>query len=289
MIQSLWQATFIGPKSSIDTLSNLLDSEAIASFELDQKNDVWRLQAIYEDAPTRESLEQLIHDLQLNQDSLELSIEELPPVDWLAENRKSFPPLELGSFYIYGSHHENQPLPMNKICLHIDAATAFGTGQHATTQGCLALLEKLPKQAFTTGLDVGCGTGILAMAGARLLQIPFVALDIDDDAVQMADENIKRNALEKNVQVILSDGVSNACVLKHAPYSLIFANILAEPLIHLAKSIVEKASVNGFIILSGLMTHQEQDVLEAYLKEGCKKLDDYIQGDWCSLLLKRID
>lgn len=287
MTQPLWQVTILGSKSSIDTLSHLLDSEAISSFELDPKKDLWRLQAIYTNEPIHESLEQLIHDLQLSQDTLDFSIQELPSIDWLAENRKSFPPLELGSFYIYGSHHEDQPLPPNKICLHIDAATAFGTGQHATTQGCLALLEQLPKQSFTHGLDVGCGTGILAMAGARLLNIPFVALDIDDDAVQMADENVKRNNLKDRVFVALSDGVANTITSQYAPYSLVFANILAEPLIQLAPSIVKETALDGFIILSGLMVHQEQDVLDAYIKAGCTKQSDYILGEWCSLLLKR--
>ena len=288
MTSPLWQALFMGPRATIETLSHLIDSEAISSFEVDAHNDVWRLQALYVDPPLKEHLETLIRDLGLERSTLSLSIEALPPCDWLAENRKSFPPLALGSFYIYGSHHEDMPLPQGKICLHIDAATAFGTGQHATTQGCLSLLEDLQNQAFDNGLDIGTGTGILAMAGARLLGIPFVAVDIDEDAVEMASENITKNKLNDWIDVGLSDGTSTPVVQNKAPYSLVCANILAEPLMCLAEEIVAITKPKGSIILSGLMHHQSDAVLEAYHKAGCTHLKTHRDGDWCSLLLQRL-
>lgn len=284
---TLYQVTLKGPRAAIETLSHLLDSEAISSFEVDAKGDLWRLQAIYEVKPCLDGLQALIHSLDFDPSLLTLLLETLPARDWLAENRKSFPPLELGSFYIYGSHHEDLSLPSSKICLHIDAATAFGTGQHATTQGCLLLLESLKGAPIKNGLDVGTGTGILARAGVRFLNIPFVAVDIDADAVAMAAENVIKNKLKDQIQVGFSDGADTSLVKDHAPYDLIFANILAEPLIQLAPDLTAQAADQGILILSGLMNHQAQSVSEAYVAQGWTPSSSHVDGDWSSLLMKR--
>lgn len=284
---TLYQVTLMGPRAAIEILSHLLDSKAISSFEVDAKRDLWRLQAIYEIKPSLDGLQSLIHSLDFDPSTITLMLESLPARDWLAENRKSFPPLELGSFYIYGSHHEDLPLPSSKICLHIDAATAFGTGQHATTQGCLLLLESLKKAPIKNGLDVGTGTGILAMAGVRFLDVPFVAVDIDADAVSMAAENVSKNKLQDQIQVGFSDGADTSLVKDHAPYDLIFANILAEPLIQLAPDLTAQAAEQGVLILSGLMNHQAESVRDAYEAEGWTLNASHVDGDWSSLLMKR--
>lgn len=284
---TLYQVTLKGPRAAIEILSNLLDSQAISSFEVDAKNDLWRLQAIYESKPCLDNLQALIHSLDFDPSKMTVLLESLPACDWLAENRKSFPPLELGSFYIYGSHHEDLPLPSSKICLHIDAATAFGTGQHATTQGCLLLLESLKDAPIKNGLDVGTGTGILAMAAVRFLNVPFVAVDIDADAVAMAAENVIKNKLQDQIQVGFSDGADTSLVKDHAPYDLIFANILAEPLVQLAPDLTAQATENSILILSGLMNHQAESVSDAYKAEGWTLNASHVDGDWSSLLLKR--
>jgi ribosomal protein L11 methyltransferase len=289
MTHPLWHLTAITSKEGALLLSEILDFAAASCFEDKQEKNLWNVEILFEEKPDVPALQHFIED-SFSSQSLTLPLlkfEELPAKDWLKENRQAFPPLEVGTFYIYGSHIEETP-PVEKICLKIDASIAFGTGQHATTQGCLMALESLRSHSFKNGLDMGCGTAILAMAMARLFTIPVLAVDNDADAILMSQENIHVNNLSSLITPLQSDGFNHPTVVKKAPYDLIAANILAEPLIHLAPMMASHLDKNGLVILSGLLTSQKESVLNAYKEAGFQELSHIPLQEWSTLVLKRL-
>ncbi|WP_085784820.1 50S ribosomal protein L11 methyltransferase [Candidatus Nucleicultrix amoebiphila] len=284
----LWQLTFITHKQVIPLLAECFDSAAQSAFEIDAAQNLWRVTALFEESPDYEVLKNqinILHEtLGLNFSSFELI--KLDQKDWLAENRKSFPPIEIGDFYIYGSHFEGT-LPSDKICFNIDAATAFGTGQHETTKGCLLALLKIKEKKFQNILDLGCGTGILAMAAAALFQTKVIATDNDKDAIAKTSENILKNNFKDKIEVFHSDGFSNPILIARSPFDLIIANILADPLIHLAPAIAQHTSPQSLVILSGLLETQKTDVEKAYIAQGYRLIDQLKMNEWSVLILQK--
>ncbi|MFN7710374.1 MAG: 50S ribosomal protein L11 methyltransferase [Holosporales bacterium] len=278
----MWQLKSVQDKESAARLADILSeiADATSWFE-DPKG--WGVLAIFETKPVEEGLNELFAAAGL---SVNYILEALEQRDWLAENRKHFPALTIGNFYIYGSHITD-PLPADKICLLIDAATAFGTGQHGTTQGCLAALQRLASDKLSPKrvLDLGCGTAILAMAAARLFpNSTIIAADNDEEAVMRARLNSIDNALDA-IEVCLSEGFSHEDL--HHPHDLILANILAEPLIHLARDMYRYTAGGGFVILSGLLVSQQQAVVDAYLQQGFQLIEAQHIGEWATLLLRK--
>jgi len=212
----------------------------------------------------------------------------LPDIDWLAENRASFAPIRAARFHIHDSDHLEPPAP-GVIAIRIDAATAFGTGRHATTFGCLEAIDRLAtarrRAALAPALDLGCGTGVLAIAAAKRLHIPVTASDIDPDSVSMTALNARVNGVADLVRVHRSVGLDAAAVRRPGPYGLIMANILARPLVALSPAIAGVLAPGGAVILSGLLVTQEPAVLAAYRRQGL-----YLQGrirrdEWSVLTL----
>ncbi len=218
-----------------------------------------------------------------------LTSEKLPDTDWLAENRKQFPALEIAGFYIYGSHIED-PQPQDHIPLKIDASTAFGTGSHATTHGCLQALQDLKQDGFhpKTVLDVGTGTGILGMGAVRLFDCPVVATDIDQDAVEKAAYNVDLNTLQNHMAVVKADGVDDDHVAKAGPYDIVLANILAGPLMDMADTIKGSLASKGFMILSGILDHQAQDVIDTYVDGSLILKRKSTREEWATLVFQKV-
>ena len=216
-----------------------------------------------------------------------LTKEKLPEKDWVAENRKQFPALEIAGFYIYGSHISD-PQPQDYIPLQIDASTAFGTGNHATTHGCLSALQILKGEGYKpqNPLDIGTGTGILAMGIAKIFDISVLATDIDQDAVDKATYNASLNDLADHMSVIKADGVDDANIQSKAPYDLVVANILAGPLMDMAPDIKSVIHSGGYLILSGILDHQVDSIKKAY-DDGTLVLskETYID-EWVTLIFK---
>jgi ribosomal protein L11 methyltransferase len=179
-------------------------------------------------------------------------------------------------------------VPKNLIGLEIDAGMAFGTGRHETTKGCLLAVAKLAKsRKFKKPLDVGTGTGILAFGVARLCKVDVIAGDNDADAVRVAKENAALNQLSKQVRILKSDGYRAKAIRDNAPYDLVTANILANPLIELAPSLARVLAKDGRAVLSGLLNEQAKDVLAAHEAVGLA-LDFRLRlGDWSVLVLRR--
>ena len=279
----MWRLSFLSSVAEAEYLASQLEDFclAVSWFEKDAQAQVWQVEATFEEQPVEKNIKSLLGAL-----SYELA--PLPSKDWLSENRKSFPAIDIGPFYIYGSHHQEK-LPEGKIAFRIDAATAFGTGQHATTQGCLLALHDLKQAGIKVQnyLDLGCGTAVLAMAMARLFQIRGIASDNDPEAVDRANLNVAENHLERFVEVILSEGFSHERLEAQAPYSLIAANILADPLIALSPEMARFMAEEGKVILSGLLQTQQQGTLKAYEKVGFSLQKTYPMAEWVTLVLKK--
>lgn len=205
----------------------------------------------------------------------------MPDKNWLKESYQSFPPVEIGRYYIYGSHVQTPP-PADKVGLCIDAATAFGTGEHQTTCGCLTALDALDIKPRRV-LDVGCGSGILAMAYAKTYGEPADAVDIDAESVSVARQNVVRNGLEHLVRVWQSDGYRDVV----GKYDLILSNILARPLKEMAPDLAAHLNQEGCAIISGFLTRQEHWVLKSYTELGFYAATRYRIKGWSTLVLKR--
>ncbi|HXP06357.1 MAG TPA: 50S ribosomal protein L11 methyltransferase [Stellaceae bacterium] len=200
--------------------------------------------------------------------------------DWLAENRRAFPPQCIGRFFIHGSHWHETP-PVGAIAVEIDAASAFGTGEHASTRGCLIAFDRLARRhRFRRVRDVGTGSGILAIAAAKALRRKVLASDIDPEAVRVARHHTRRNGLARLVRVERTAGASGR------GHDLVFANILARPLMLMARDLSRSVAPGGRAILSGLLTRQEAGVLAAYRTQRLA-LDFRIVIDGWSILVLR--
>lgn len=215
-----------------------------------------------------------------------LQVEKLPSTDWLAASYAAFPALTIGRFFIHGSHDPG-PAPAGKIGLCIDAATAFGSGEHPTTEGCLIAIDRLAKRLRPARLlDMGCGTGILAFAMARRFGRPVVAADIDAESVRVARVNTRVNRLARRVRTILSAGYDNPAVAAGGPYDLIVANILARPLCRMAGDLTRHLAPGGTAVLSGLLDRQEAQVLSAHRAVGLHLAARIKVGVWPTLILR---
>jgi len=212
---------------------------------------------------------------------LVLSEEHIRERDWLAENRRAFPPQRIGRFLVHGSHWRDKP-PPGAIALEIDAASAFGTGEHPSTRGCLLAFDRLAKRRrFRRIRDIGTGSGILAIAAAKRLRRVIAASDIDPVAVNVARHHVRRNGLQRLMRVDRAAGAGRG-----GGYDLVFANILARPLMLMARDLARGVAPGGRAILSGLLRRQEAGTLAAYRSQGLA-LDFRIVIDGWSILALR--
>ncbi|MBR6412045.1 MAG: 50S ribosomal protein L11 methyltransferase [Alphaproteobacteria bacterium] len=273
------------PESAVPTFEMALEETAGAVLtRLIEKGKYaghWELQAIFETEPDKGILKSLITNaaLRTNISVPKLTLKKMPDINWLEASYQGFPPIEVRDFYIYGSHVKGD-LPKDKITLQIDAATAFGTGEHQTTHGCLEALSDLTRTPKTV-LDVGCGSGILGMAFAKKYHAPVDAVDIDPESVRVAILNAQKNGLQKQMTIWQSDGYQEV----QKKYDLIFCNILAKPLIEMAPHLVKHLNPNGCAILSGFLIGQEKWVRKAHEKAGLKFLKSYRVNGWSTLVM----
>jgi ribosomal protein L11 methyltransferase len=215
---------------------------------------------------------------------LAVTTEVLADADWLAMALSGLPPVRAGRFFVFGMHDRGR-VPVNTINLRIEAGAAFGTGHHGTTVGCLLAYHQLRKRRrFNRVLDVGTGTGVLAIAAAKTGARIALGTDIDRVSIRIARENARVNRVL--ARFVHADGLSHRLVARTAPYDLIFANILARPLATLSRPITRNARTGGAIILSGLLRGQARFVLAAFRSHGAV-LDRRINRDaWTTLVLR---
>lgn len=210
-----------------------------------------------------------------------------PAEGWLARTRASFPEQHIGErFAVRGSHLAGPPTP-GRITLTLDAGLAFGSGEHGSTRGCLRALERVARRHPRRILDLGTGSGILAMAAARLLHRRVLATDIEPWSVRVAEQNVRLNQLSHLVRARLADGWRNAAVRRAGPYDIVFANILARPLCAMARDLATNLAPGGSVILSGLLTSQARWVLAAHRRRGLRLERRLTEGGWATLVLRR--
>jgi ribosomal protein L11 methyltransferase len=255
----------------------------VGAFEIEDGFGIWEIGGYfsYEPDPIQIKILEIAHDI-------EFVISKVVDKDWVSHVRRELTPVYAGRFVLFGSHDKNI-IPISSVGLRIEAAMAFGTGHHATTLGCLLAFDYLIRSRFkfSNAADIGCGTGVLAMAAARILNGRIVASDIDSVAVQTARANLLENGLRSKVVLVQGKGFQQIEISKRAPYDLIFANILARPLCFLAKEMYRHSALNGIIILSGILNRQAKRVERYYTSNGFSRISIREIGEWSTLILQR--
>jgi ribosomal protein L11 methyltransferase len=253
-------------------------------FEIEDGSDRWEVGVYFTEAPDDIALALLAAAFGANP----FAVSELPDVDWVAHVKRELTPVRAGRFFVHGSHDADN-VPEGVEALWIEAAMAFGTGHHNTTKGCLEALDRLETQGFQPRriVDIGCGTAVLAMAAARLWPVTVLASDIDAVAVDTAAANVIANGLDGRVICIEAAGFGHQMLEDNAPYDLVLANILKQPLIDLAPQMASVVAPKGKIILSGILVTQADEVVKTYGTHGfaLDQRDDL--GDWSALTLTR--
>lgn len=287
MSESAVQIIARGPRGQAEAAAAAIDvtpdleGATYSILEEDEARDVWRIDGFPTSQVEADDLVRVLaaHDL-------EVTVEPLMDADWIALSLSGLPPVRAGRFFVYGAH-DGGKVPPDTVALRIEAGAAFGTGHHGTTVGCLEAFETVLAQqgAPARVLDVGTGTGVLAIAAALTGSDTVVGTDIDAPSVRIAAENAAINGA--SVTVVEDGDLGHVEVTAHRPYDLVFANILASPLIELAPAITSSVRAGGQIILSGLLRVQQDAVAEAYLAHGCR-LEQVIHHDaWAALRFSR--
>jgi ribosomal protein L11 methyltransferase len=267
--------------------SELLDSVAV-SYQRSADGD-WSISALFQDRPDMDVVNALLAPLfgKFAIAPYPMQIDALPERDWLAENRAAFPPRRIGRFWVYGSHIQSPP-PVASLPLHVDAAMAFGSGTHPTTEGCLRALEMIRGRAPKTILDMGCGSAILAMAASRMWPAAaVVAADNDPVAIRVAATNrTLNNIAPATMRLAVSQGFGSRYVRQHRPYDIVLANILARPLMRMAPDLRPHLAPRGWLILSGILNRQATAVRLAYHAQGLRCWQQIRIGEWTSLVMR---
>lgn len=276
-----------GPRREAEAAAAALEAEPATEaltysiLEEDEDHDVWRIDAF----PTEDDERAAIQAVLGRFPELRVTTEVLADADWLAMALSGLPPVRAGRFFVYGAHDRGLA-PASTINLRIEAGAAFGTGHHGTTVGCLQAFDELLKaRRFPRVLDVGCGTGVLAIAAARTGSEVAIGTDIDAPSVRIANENAALN--RAGARFVHASGLGHPEVRGAGPYDLVFANILAPPLVALSQDIKTALKPGGLAILSGLLRTQERRVLAAYLSKGFKLHRRLHRDAWATLVVRK--
>lgn len=296
-----WKISIISPISFLSALEEILyatyDEEfpSLAAFEIKGDQDNKLMECYLNIEPDMAHLQNNIENMAtiLNITAPKAKVELLEEKNWVAESQKMLKPITAGKFHLYGSH-DSDSVPADKIAIQMEAGQAFGTGSHETTNGCLQAISDLCDEINPkTVLDLGTGSGVLAIAMAKFWDIQIIASDIDPVSVDTAKENITMNGIkalnegddESGILAVTSDGYDHDALQSGAPYDLTVANILAKPLQILAPDITGHLKKEGTLVLSGLLQTQEEDVLDAYKEQGWTLKKRYPINEWVTLVL----
>lgn len=256
----------------------------IGCFEIEDDGDLWEVGGYFSENP--EGIALTI--LQVAFGSSAFVISNVPPEDWVAKVRRELRPVNAGRFTLHGGHDLGDAAP-SAIRLQIEAAMAFGTGHHGTTRGCLIAMDYLARKGFIARnvLDLGTGTGALAMGAAKLWKARCIATDIDPVAVMTARENIRFNGTGAMVRAVEASRATGGAVAQNAPYDIVFANILAAPLKRLAPQIASVTTSGSAVILSGLLHRQAPGVERVFAGWGMRAERRIRLNEWTTLSLRR--
>jgi ribosomal protein L11 methyltransferase len=307
---SLWKASFVVPYAVAERFSSALEEAltpaalAVSTSEANpgtgplvqtasdwnevEAHGFWTVEALYDEEPHVEALRGILEIASeaTGATPTQFTIAPMAEVDWVARSLEGLDPVRAGRFFIHGSHDADK-IPAGVIPLLVDAGRAFGTGHHETTTGCLEFISELVRPGVRiNALDIGTGTGILAVAIARLTRCNVLASDIDPVAIDVTRDNARKNGAAPYITAVTAKGFGHPALRARAPYDLIVANILARPLVSLAPAFAAYLKVGGALILSGILRSQETMVTSALRSQGLFLRARKLKGDWVTLRIQ---
>ncbi len=302
---STWKLSIISPEFFLPTLEEIIyatsgdEYPSIVASKFSANSDNKRMEVYFSKKPSVSDLERAIFNMAkiFEIDAPTCVLKEMVDKDWVAESQKLLKPIEAGRFFLHGSHDAGS-IPKEKISILMEAGQAFGTGSHETTHGCLLAIDDLANKITPSRvLDLGCGTGVLAIAASKVWQSKIVASDIDPIATETTQDNLRLNHVNTvdinmaahGVAAITSNGFEDEAIVSNGPFDLIVANILAKPLRQLAPEIVDNLAPNGKLILSGLLKEQDASVRSSYEVIGMHVSSTFPINEWQTLVLSRGD
>ncbi|WP_159079737.1 50S ribosomal protein L11 methyltransferase [Methyloceanibacter sp. wino2] len=298
MSEAAWPRTYRatveadGPGAAriAELLDEALDAagepEALSVSYFELGNGLYEVSALYHAAPDEARLQALVDSATDGSPASPLRIEEVPDANWVTISQGQRGPVRAGRFLVHGSH-DRERVSRNRYTIEIDADQAFGTAHHATTRGCLLALDELAKRGRPDlVLDIGTGTGILAIAAALAFDRPVVATDNDPIAVEIAEENAAKAGVSQSVHAFVAEGLAHPTLQRLAP-DLIVANILARPLYDLAPAMARAVRPGGYVLLSGITENQAWATTARYASLGFDLEKRILLDGWAALLLGR--
>ena len=279
----------MGPDAArdlLDRLAEIFDAAETVVSAYESGGGLWTVAIHFLNPPNETAVRALVALAAGAEAGNALAFERLAAKDWIKASLEGLPPIEAGRFVVHGAH-DRARVGVNRIGIEIEAALAFGTGHHGTTRGCLLALDRILKsQRPKRVLDIGTGTGVLAIAAAKSLRRPVLASDIDRRAARVARENIRRNHAP-SVTVIHAAGLGMRRFRAHGPFDLVLANILLGPLQRMATPMARLTAPGARVVLSGLLTPQANAALAAYRAQGIVLERRVALDGWATLVLRR--
>jgi ribosomal protein L11 methyltransferase len=270
----------------VDLLTECLEDSAVAVAAFERSDGRWGAAIHFAAPPDEERIRALVALAAGDDIAQTIVFDTIAARDWVEASLEGLAPVPAGRFVVHG-RHDRARVPPNKLGIEIEAALAFGTGHHGTTRGCLLLLDhvlrsKIPRRV----LDLGAGTGVLAIAAAKALRRKVLASDIDPRSAIVARENAALNGVGDLVESICATGFSAPLFRARAPFDLVLANILANPLRQMAPIMATHLASEAMVILSGLLPHQTRSVVASYRAQGLMLIRQMRIDGWCSLLMQ---
>lgn len=271
----------------LDILANTFEEEgfAVATMEIDEKTDLWDTSLYVDESDADNAHSRMAESLQSTFGKLDIQRETLPEIDWVAKSLEGLSPVRAGRFVVHGGHDLDKVRPSD-IAIRIEAGRAFGTGHHGTTTGCLEMLETAVRRRRPLNvLDLGTGSGVLAIALSRIAPCAILATDLDPVATEIARENARLNGVSGRIAFATASGFRAPLIAERAPFDLIVANILARPLMRMAPALAASLARGGEAILSGILAGQRWKVLSAFNAQGLHHRETLQRDGWVTLRL----
>lgn len=282
-----------GANRGLDLLDRVFEDEGlpVSTMEIDEERKIWEV-SIYAPGDPDDALRQRIADcLAGDFPETRIELETFGDTDWIAKSLEGLKPVRAGRFMVHGAHDRGAVRP-HDLAIELEAGQAFGTGHHGTTAGCLEMIE-IVMRAHPGGfggvdpvLDLGTGSGVLAIATSMLGPVRVLATDIDPVATRVARDNVRHNRASRQVDCVTAPGFHSTAFSDSGPFGLIIANILARPLMRMAPDIKRHLAPGGSVILSGILASQRWQVLAAYNGQGMRHVKTLWRNGWVTMHLK---
>jgi ribosomal protein L11 methyltransferase len=268
-----------------DFLSESLDPAETACAAFEQPNGSWQVDVHFRRKPSAAELQAIIAQADTMKQPGTVLVQKIAPRNWVKESLAGLKPVSAGRFVVHGAH-DRARIPVHCIGIEIEAGTAFGTGHHGTTRGCLLALDALARRKKPRHiLDLGTGSGVLAIAAAKLFRVPVLATDIDPRAVENARANARLNGVGSLVTAVHAADLHAPQMAARAPFDLVMANILLRPLQRLAAPVARQLMPNARMVLSGVLASQTNAALAAYRSQGLVLERSFVLDGWATPLM----